>query len=696
MAWKWYYPNITIGGIDVTDRAFRVSLSSDVDMHGWQCEIEMHNHPDQSPDLSQVIEPGQVVQVRIVETTTHHNPGGGTLVFEGLTGDSIASNRVVDQNDVVIVRCRGKSQKILQDFFILDERVYPIAARDPDKPWVVKNENAFASAVQVANEILSENFIPVTLTVLHDPNFMVYPYKVAEISAWDALQNLFAPTGFVIVDMMTSSGSQLTLLDPLAAGSTYTLDEYSATSLDKSDANVRNRVRVYWRSRDPDADKAAGALVPPGAPEGIFYVEVNDAASQAKYGVRPMKIAEEQSSLIDTYAEALAFANSVLNDLAEIAPSDQVEAPGALYQIKPYDKVTLTKTQGGTVQVTGVQYELSPGGIARTTISGVRKPIREYETHITREARARAKASNETAQTQFRVGARERAAMAQIGKRMDGSGIVDPPEAHGGILEVSFTFPRVKKDERGKPNESLARYKVYYKYDIEENSPIPEIDVEDKNTYDGTVYVDNEIVTIPVKRVKDDQGNYHNQIVAVKITALDRMGRENVPSLQAEGKALAYRVPVAIDAGVIRNPTSGYTFVWQGKQVTVPEDHFWVVQVVPMEPYAIIADPLMGEVNSIVSKQYGIFEAHDQQGNSVVDTVLEPGTYTTDLRIYHEIALGGIEDPGWGEHQFLQGGDLMIKGNVTTKADDFGFVWPQIVDKKAYPSVFWIVWQVPK
>jgi hypothetical protein len=115
-----------------------------------------------------------------------------------------------------------------------------------------------------------------------------------------------------------------------------------------------------------------------------------------------------------------------------------------------------------------------------------------------------------------------------------------------------------------------------------------------------------------------------------------------------------------------------------------------------MEPYAIIANPLMGEVNSIVSKQYGIFEAHDQQGHSVVDTVLGPGTYTTDLRIYHEIALGGIEDPGWGEHQFLQGGDLMMKGNVTTKASDFGFTWPQIVDKKAYPSVFWIVWQVPK
>lgn len=688
------YANVVISGVgDVTDRAFRVSLSTDIDSKGWTCEIHLHNHPDQSPDLSQIA-PGATVQVYILAKDTKGNTGGGDLVFVGKTGDSIESQRSVEQDDVVIIRCRGEKQKILQDFFILDERVYPIAARDPNKPWVVQNENAFASAVQVANEILTENGIPVTLVVQHDPNYMVYPYKVAEISAWDALQNLFLATGYDLREKFYNGSFELVLSDPLAVGGSDTCDVYRATTLDKTDANVRNRVRVYWRSRDPDADKAAGALVPPGAPEGIFYVEVNDTASQQLYGVRSMKIAEEETSLIDTYQEALDFATKVLNDLKDIAPTDQVEIPGAWYHLEPYDTLTLTQRQGGTLTITGIQIELEPGGIARTIVSGVRRGVvREHENHIRRETRSRLKPSNETSQQQYRMGAKERAAMMQIGKKPDGT--VDPPEAHGGILEVQFTFPRVKKDERGKPVESLGRYKVYYKKDYEENSPIPEIDVEDPQTYDGTIFIDNEVVTIPVRRVKDAQNVYHNEIVAVKITTLDRMSRESVPSLQAEGKALAYRVPVAIDAGVIRNPTGSYTRVWTAKQVTVPEDHFWVVQVVPMEPYVIIADPLMGEVNSIVHKQYGIFEATPQGGGSVVDTVLQPGAYTTDLVIYHEVALGGIEDPGWGEHQFAQGGDLYMKGNIITKADDFGYTWPTIVDKKDFPSVFWIVWQVP-
>lgn len=378
----YVYPRIECDGVDLTNRANHIALSADIDTHGWTAEVQFVNHPgleDLAPwsggAYSEVLKPDKVIKVWLRATLTKGEYGGDRdLVFEGRLGDEIACRRNISKDDVVALRCRSKWKKLLQDIYVLDDFVYPLAARGAN-PWEVGDENAYESAAVVAQQILNEQVpSPPTLRVLHDPNYSIYPYTIGEENLWNILQNLFLATGYVLEERYWASTSsfELVLFDPLAVGGTDSLGagNYSVVSRSFSDSDRRTKVRVYYRSRTPEADKAAGAQEPPYAPEGVLYVEKSISAPVP----RAMKVVEDETSLIDTYAEAEAFAAMILNELKYYTAQVSIECPGALYYLEPYDKLTLSGPVSGTVTVTGITITITRqrGSIRNSTqINGV-------------------------------------------------------------------------------------------------------------------------------------------------------------------------------------------------------------------------------------------------------------------------------------------------------------------------------------
>lgn len=378
----YVYPKVVVNGVDLTDRVNHIALDTDIDTHGWTAEVQFVNHrnlPDLTPwsggTYTDVLKPDNIIKIWLGASLTKGDYAAAQdLVFEGRLGDEIVCGRNVRKDDLVAIRCRGKWKKLLQDIYVLDDYVYPVGARGTN-PWEVGDEDYFESAILVAQDILDEHVpSPPTLQVLHDPAYSIYPYTVAEEDVWTILQNLFLATGYVLAERYwdTTSQFELVLFDPLIVGGsdTLTADNYSLISRSFSDADRRTKVRVYYRSRDPERDKGLGAQEPPYAPEGVLYVEQSVAAPIP----RAMKVVEDETSLIDTYEEASDFALNILNELKYYVAQVSIECPGALYYLEPYDVLTLSGPVSGNVTVTGISIVVTRqrGSIGQTTtIRGV-------------------------------------------------------------------------------------------------------------------------------------------------------------------------------------------------------------------------------------------------------------------------------------------------------------------------------------
>ncbi len=692
------FTRIVINNQDLTGRAKRVELSTDVDSKGWVCSLDFTNHPSQD-DLrpgsgsiyNDTLKPNKPVKVYMLvgSDTSYPDPSDSRwdLVFDGLTGDEVICERRADMGDTVSIRCRGRIQKRLQDRFIMDELVYPIAARGAEV-WRVGNKDAYESATVVAQQILDEEFGQgaITLRVVHDPNYTVYPYKVSEISVWDALQKLFFATGYDLREKYyeATGAFELVLSDPLVVGGTETLSDYKQTTLNYSDANVRNIIRVIYRSRDPDADIALGAVPVPGAPRGVLFVERSDASSINEYGPRRMKIVEDETSLIDTYQEAYDLAGYILNDLKDIAPTDQVVAPGALYFIEPYDVITLAASQGGDIAVTGISISVEAGGVARTTLRGVRRGVvREIENHLRRDPRTRPGGDDKSDQTDQRVGVGDDAAPATP------EGVT----AHGGIGEVIIEFNPVTVNERGKPLESFARYFVYAASSL--TPGIPDIDIADETTYHVKHLADMTPVRLPVETIYSG-GSTAVPYMAVRLTAIDRAGRESIPSEQVEEKPRVGKTTSIIDSGFIVDPDTEYTEVWSGRSFTIPEGYRWVVIAIAGELMGFTDWFLWLDTNDIQINHMGSF--WPGYGNELY-SVLEAGTYTNVyLYIHHFLKFKGVLDPDFtydarSYHQWKSGGYLDMAGEVS---EGIGTANKTINEVTIlYEDTFWMVLEVP-
>lgn len=524
---SFVYAFVTIGGVDLTDRVLDIQVSTDIDSKGYECSITFKNDPslpDLRPDsgstLTNTLKPRKTVKIEALGTLTKGvRTGTRDLIFDGLTGDAVISSRDASKNDTVTVHCRGRRQKLLADTFITDERIYPVAARGT-QVWLVGNPNASALAATVAQQILTD-YAPGVTIFGTGPSFSIFPYRVMEISVWEAVQNVFIPTGFEVRERFQAGAFELVISDPLSVGGADTITTYQATSLDYTDANVRNKVRVYWRTRNRAADIAAGALVPPEGYEGILFLERSDATSITAHGERSMKIMEGETSHIDTYAEAFAFAGFILNDLKDVLPTDNVTHKGALYHLEPYDSLTLSGRQSGTLMITAIRFSIQPGGYAETTIEGVRKTVR---------------ANNRWIDLDSRTGDN----LGDDNDLITGTAGQMPPERVTGLTltsrfeSVLAKWSEVTKYSNGKPIEARLRYKVYLKRSF---SPgIPAINIGIATTYDEIINLDSNEAVLKVSQ--EASNSTSPEFIAMVVTALARNGREGIPSIQLEARSI--------------------------------------------------------------------------------------------------------------------------------------------------------------
>lgn len=178
----------------------------------------------------------------------------------------------------------------------------------------------------VLQQIVNDNMsAPITINTPVSPGWLIKWYAQARTGTWTALRALVDQIGWDLRDVWHSGTSDLRfeLRDPNRAkvvpDRTFGPgDRYALTRLEKRLDGIRNRIKVwYFDSADLDAA---------GRPRKKFVV-VEDAASISKYGRRFMEVSEASTSTIDTSAEALAFANAMLSDLAEPNAEQECEFP---------------------------------------------------------------------------------------------------------------------------------------------------------------------------------------------------------------------------------------------------------------------------------------------------------------------------------------------------------------------------------
>ena len=244
-------------------------------------------------------------------------PGDYDLLFHGIVGDSIRT-----EGQVVEIECRDLAKR-LQERYILDYREYGAPIEDGGVPAHV-----------VMQEILDDEFGPgvIQLYVPVAPSFALPSFAVEFGTVWDWLQDITAEFGWWLgykYDPVMEE-FRLTLLEPprdktaATADFEFDGDDVYIQDLDITDRDIRNRVAVVYRDN-------AGVRQ---------MVTVDDVASQAEYGIRPMQIDETDTHLIKTSMDALNLANLALEDLAGQRATNSLTLP-FLPELDLYDGITV-------------------------------------------------------------------------------------------------------------------------------------------------------------------------------------------------------------------------------------------------------------------------------------------------------------------------------------------------------------------
>lgn len=167
-------------------------------------------------------------------------------------------------------------------------------------------------------QLLNDNGLSAyTLSVPSSPGWQVKPYLQSTDYVWNAAKGIVDQFGWTLRWAWTGSAWNLLLSEPTRTGGssvrTFTHEDQRELSDVASEVfDIRNVVRaVYSDSSDRDPD---------GIPKRKTY-EASDATSIATYGRRFMRLAESDTSAIDSAAEAQTLVNSCLSDLKNAAIS---------------------------------------------------------------------------------------------------------------------------------------------------------------------------------------------------------------------------------------------------------------------------------------------------------------------------------------------------------------------------------------
>lgn len=313
---------------------------------------------------------------------------------------------------------------------------------------------------------------------------------------------------------------------------------------------------------------------------------------------------------------------------------------------------------------------------------------------LQRESRTRPRLSDEAVATMYVTGGALRNAPAQV------QGLA----AAASIGRVRFTWSAVTETEAGKPLEALARYQVFYKYDIAPNIPliIP-------SEADGYVFVDNTSLSLPIKRVQSGN-DWVTQYVAVRVRARDRWGRYGQLSDQVESTTLFARVAQVLDWGTVTsydpNSEGGvqYTIVRSWSELIVPNGYMYVITVFPLgmlDETPPVQDPDFGPwISNFV---YGLWWADEIVNESW--PYLMPGTYhNVRVPVMHSIfkaCYATCFDPGGSPttQQPLYIFDPTVKGNMRIagfiKEQELPPPSPKYFEDEVFQKVYWMIWKIP-
>lgn len=358
------YVDSPTGTVEITDRVRRGSVTlgdvtgagtgnAGVDAVVMTLTLELDgSSPRVAPltdspmnDPSDLLRPYQ--PVRVVATVD----GVDTTIFSGFLGDELRSDATPGAHGVTVTA--RDLAKPLQDTF-LDE--FPILAATATDATPV-------GVVSILNELLA--LIPAhvrpTLTVVGSPDFEVRaPYRPQRCTVWDAAQQLVAQTGW----HLGVRGGTLTLLDPprtkLTADWLIDRDDLFADSLGISDADIRNVINVVWtdaatRERRTTTKRDQGSI------------------DNLTGGVeRASTITLDDTSQIDTLAEAEALADRFLHDMSREFAATRITLP-FLPDLRLFDTLGVANPAFTADQriaaVVSVRHDFAPGQ-ARTVIVG--------------------------------------------------------------------------------------------------------------------------------------------------------------------------------------------------------------------------------------------------------------------------------------------------------------------------------------
>lgn len=204
-----------------------------------------------------------------------------------------------------------------------------VVARDPGgalvDAWITEPE-ARGDALGVALETQLQGVLDdwaeapaPTLSTPLSPGWIIGRWEQAEMSVMEALTKLSEQIGWSCRYRWSDVTEQfeLTLYEPARDKTEpdVTIEPgmvVDGMKLKLGRRGVRNAIEVAYY--DPITEKWA-------------KVYVEDLASQQRYGKLWMRVGEEQGSLIETEAEALALANKILSDLKDPLAEFEVEMP---------------------------------------------------------------------------------------------------------------------------------------------------------------------------------------------------------------------------------------------------------------------------------------------------------------------------------------------------------------------------------
>lgn len=251
--------------------------------------------------------PNREVILDVAAVPLGQTPGAADWVrlFHGYMGDSIQAS---SDRGRISIQCRDQAKR-LQDTYIETVRQYGSDSGTPAEMVIqqILDDNLGAGVVQLYCSV--------------SPGFMVRPYQVEYQSVWDAIQAVAQQIGWFLGYRWWPDVNdfRLTLMAPPREKDSTQYDflldwtdDIYVQELDITDRDVRNAVKVTYR------DKATGQRA---------SVTVEDAASIAEYGRRAMQVEEADTSLIDTAAEATAFAQAALHDLKDLTGTTRLTLP---------------------------------------------------------------------------------------------------------------------------------------------------------------------------------------------------------------------------------------------------------------------------------------------------------------------------------------------------------------------------------